>query len=218
MSTPTISENLFELLCSQRSVKYERIPEGVQKTADYRVLIDSIVLITEIKQLEPNDADKEMEKVWGLPDSPGAIAPAARVQGLIKDAYPQIKKSSEAKWPTMVVLYNNSGPWNWIDTFTISKAMFGLFSIKLGLQENQEITVIDHGYRGKRAVTKDSYKSLSAVGVLDKQGNTISLDCYHNPFATIPLDPLLLTPLADAQYKHPNPHARGFVPWEPKKL
>jgi len=37
----------------------------------------------------------------------------------------------------MIVVYNNSGDWNWIDTFAVAKAMFGSYGIVLGLQPNQ---------------------------------------------------------------------------------
>jgi hypothetical protein len=57
--------------------------------------------------------------------------------GPLEQAYPQVKCSSEGKWHTMIVVYNNSGDWNWIDTFAVAKAMFGSYGIVLGLQPNQ---------------------------------------------------------------------------------
>ncbi|HLA75538.1 MAG TPA: hypothetical protein VJM76_06465 [Gammaproteobacteria bacterium] len=219
MSTPTISEDLFEQLCSQRRIACARISEGSQKTADYCVSLDSLTLVTEVKQLDPSDADKNLDKTWGTPNFPGAVAPSDRVQRLLEEAYSQVKRSCEGMRPTMIVVYNNSGPWNWIDTFTIAKAMFGSFGIVLGLQTNQKIAVTGHGYLGKRKVTKDTFRSLSVVGVLKRvKADAVRLDCYHNPFANIRVEPAILTTLADAQYMHPNPHDRGFVPWGPKKL
>lgn len=219
MSIPTISEDLFEQLCSQRGVACARIPEGSQKTADYRVSLDPLTLVTEVKQLDPNDEDKSLATVWGTSNSPCAVAPSDRVQGLLEDGYPQVKRSCEGSWPSMIVVYNNSGPWNWIDTFTIAKAMFGSFGIVLGLQTDQTIAVAGHGYLGERKVTKDTFRSLSVVGVLKRvKADVMGLDCYHNPFANDRVEPTLLTALADAQYIHPNPHHRGFVRWEPTKL
>ena len=219
MSILTISERLFEQLCSQRDVGCTRIPEGPQKTADYSVALGSLTLVTEVKQLEPNNQDKKLAKTWGTPSSPGAVAPSDRVQGLLDEGYPQVKRSCEAKWPSMIVVYNNSGRWNWIDTFTISKAMFGSVGFVLELQRDQAITVARHGYLGERRITKDTFRSLSVVGVLKQVNDTdLGLDCYHNPFAAVTVDPRLLTCLADEQYIHPNPHERGFVHWEPGKL
>lgn len=176
-------------------------------------------MITEVKQLNPSDEDKKLAEVWGTPQSPGALAPSDRIQGLLKEAYPQVKRSSEGNWPTMIVVYNNSGDWNWIDTFTVAKAMFGSYGIVLGLQPNQTIAVAGQGYFGQRTVTKDMFRSLSVVGVLKLvRAGAVEFDCYHNPFAHVPIEPALLADLADAQYIHPNPHDRGFVPWEPKKI
>jgi len=219
VSNRTISEIHFEKLCANRGVVCEHIPESTTKSADYRVSLGSTTLITEVKQLDPNDENKKFGEVWGTPQSPGAVAPSDRVQGLLDDGYSQIKRSSEGKWPTMIVVYNNSGEWNWIDTFTVAKAMFGSYGIVLGLQPDQTIDEIGRGYLGQRKVTKDTFRSLSAVGVLKHTGlDVLELCCYHNPFANVPIEPILLAKLANAQYIHPNPHDRGFVPWEPKQI
>lgn len=115
MSIRTISEIHFEKLCAKRGVMCERIPESTTKrarTADYRVSFDSVTLIIEVKQLDSNDADKRLGEVWNTRQSP-TFAPSNRVQGLLEDGYPQVKRSSEGKWPTMIVVYNNSGERNW---------------------------------------------------------------------------------------------------------
>jgi hypothetical protein len=219
VTTCTISERLFEKLCFARGVGCTRILESTEKTADYRVSLGSFILITEVKQLDPNNEDKKVRKVWGTPQSPCAVAPSDRVQGLLEEAYTQVKRSSEGKFPTMIVVFNNSGRWNWIDTFTVSKAMFGSFGIVLGLQPDSRIAVVGQGYLGQRKVTRNTLRSLSVVGVLKRvRTDAIRLDCYHNPFAHVVVEPTLLATLAAAQYVHPNPHDRGFVPWEPKKI
>lgn len=219
MSNRTVSEDYFETLCANRGVVCERIPESVTKTADYRVSLGSTMLITEVKQLDPNDEDKKLGEVWGTLQSPGVVAPSDRIQGLLDDGYCQVKRSSEGKLPTMIVVYNNSGAWNWIDTFTVAKAMFGSYGIVLGLQPDQTIDEVGRGYLGQRRVTKNTFRSLSAVGVLDS-GNSaeLKLFCYHNPFANVPIEPAVLAKIANAQYVHPNPHERGFVPWEPRQI
>jgi hypothetical protein len=147
------------------------------------------------------------------------LAPSDRVQRLISDGYAQIKRSADGNAPTMIVVYNNSGDWNWIDGFTVSKAMFGSFGFKLGLRADQTIAVTRHGYMNQRKVTKSTFRSLSVVGVMKRQAsNELHLDCYHNPFANIPVSPELLSPLAASQFIHPNPHDDGFVMWEPTKI
>jgi hypothetical protein len=116
----------------------------------------------------------------------------------------------------MIVVYNNSGEWNYIDSFTVSKAMFGTFGFVLALQRSQAIGVAGHGYMGERKTTKDTFRALSVVGVLKHvRPDALGLECYHNPFATFPVDHAALASLADAQFVHPNPHDRGYIPWQP---
>jgi hypothetical protein len=219
VSTPTISEELFENLCAERGIGCARVPASTEKTAaDYRVSLGSLTLVTEVKQLDPSGEDKKLAEIWGTPQS-FTVAPSDRVQSLLEEGYPQVKRSSEDKWPTMIVIYNNSGRWNWIDNFTVTKAMFGEYGIVLGLQADQMIAVVGQKYFGQRKVTKDTFRCLSVVGVLKRAGaDAIGPDCYHNPFTNVPVEPTLLRSLADAQYVHPNPHDRGFVPWKPKKI
>ena len=60
---------------------------------------------------------------------------------------------------------------------------------------------------------------LSVVGVLEfRKPDKLELVCYHNPFANMPIEPVVLAKIANAQFVHPNPHERGFVPWEPKQI
>jgi hypothetical protein len=216
---PTVSEDIFEALCDKKGIRCTRIPEKDKKTADYLVSLEKLTLVVEVKQIDPNAGDKELSKVWGNQNSPGIESPSKRVQKLLEDGYPQVKGSSEGKWPTMIALYNNSGPWNFVDTWTVSKAMFGLFGFVCTLKPGSSITVSGHGYFGERKLTKNTFRHLSIVGVLKKEGSErISLKCYHNPFATIPVEPSLLKSIAEEQYIHLDPHKRGFVPWEPKKI
>lgn len=216
METRTISEKLFENLCRSRCVECVRIPETTHMTADYRLSLGSLDFITEVKQLDPNDNDEKLAKSWSNPNSPPVPAPSERVKSLLKRGYPQVKRLSDGKLPTMIVVYNNSEIWNWIDTFTVTKAMFGACGIVLRFLPNQTVSVIGQGFFGKRSITKDMCRSLSVVGVLEHDhANELTLDCYHNPFAHVTAEPKMLAKLADNQYMHPNPHDRGFISWEP---
>jgi hypothetical protein len=55
VSIRTVSEELFEKLCPARGMGCARIPESAKKTADYEVSLGSLILITEVKQLDPNE-------------------------------------------------------------------------------------------------------------------------------------------------------------------
>jgi hypothetical protein len=89
MSTRTTSEELFERLCAQKHLEYVRIPEGAAKTADYRLTLGRVTLITEVKQLDPSPDEQHIAETWGTRQSPGAIAPSDRVQGFLEEGYPQ---------------------------------------------------------------------------------------------------------------------------------
>jgi hypothetical protein len=212
----------FEQLCANRGVGCERISVTKNaKSPDYRVLIPPMVLITEVKQLDPNSEDTKHSKTWGTRQSVGAFSVPGRVRDKLTDGYPQVKRLSEGKFPTMIVVYNNAGEWNLLSEFTITTAMFGSYGFVLESQPDQTIEVGRQGHLGNRKVTKGTLRSLSAVGVLVHTGTgsgVLELYCYHNPFAKEAIKPDLLAKLASAQFVHPNPHQGRFVPWKPKRI
>ena len=148
----TASEALFERLCAARGVPVSRIATTNTRTADYRLALGTTTCVAEVKQLDETAEDRQMATHWGTHHSDGAVAPSGRVRGLLQDAYPQIKASAAGTAPGMIVLENNTGPWNRIDTFTVSKAMFGSFGFVLGLTQGSTISMKGHGYLGKRTV------------------------------------------------------------------
>ena len=204
-----------------RGVVCERIPETIAKSPDYRVLIPPMELITEVKQLDPNNEDERLSKIWGTPQSPGAFSATRRVRDKLAEGYRQVNRLSEGKLPTMIVVYNNAGEWNLLSKFTITTAMFGSYGFVYESQPDRSIEVIRRGHLGNRKVTKGTLRSLSAVGVLEhKEIGSEELEqcCYHNPFAQVPIEPNLFAELASNQYSYDNPHEGTNVRWEPKRI
>ena len=219
MSERTISEMYFEKLCLARGIACERIPESDARTPDYRVAIDSVELMTEVKQLDPNREDKRLREIWDTPQSPGAFDATRRIRKMLADGYPQIKRLSEGKFPAMIVIYNNAGEWNLLDAFAITTAMFGDYGFRYESKPDQSLEVTRQVHFGNRITTEGTCRSLSAVGVLECTGSgTLVLCCYHNPFAEVPIEPKLLAKLASDQYVTANPHKGRYVPWEPKRI
>jgi hypothetical protein len=219
MSERTISEIYFEKLCLDRGVTCERILKSDRRTPDYRVVIDSMELITEVKQLDPNREDERLREIWDTAQSPGAFDAARRVREALADGYPQVKRLSEGKFPAMIVVYNNAGEWNLLNDFAITTAMFGDYGFVFGSTPDQSIEVTRQGHLGERKVTEGTFRSLSTVGVLERAGSgVLGLRCYHNPFAEVPIEPKLLAKLASDQYVKPNPHKGTYVPWEPRRV
>ena len=221
MNICTISEQYFEILCTNRGVVYERIPETTTRSPDYRVLIPPMDLITEVKQLDPNKNDEEHRKTWGTPQSPGGHDATRRVRDKLAEGYRQVKTLSGGKLPTMIVVYNNAGEWNLLDKFTISTAMFGSYGIVYESQPDRSIEVIRRGHLGNRTVAKKRRRYLSVVGVLERKetvSENLELCCYHNPFAKVRIEPNLLAELASNQYCFDDPHEGINVHWEPKRI
>ena len=182
-------------------------------------MIDSMVLITEVKQLDPNSEDERLRKLWGTPQSPGAFDATRRVRDKIADGYPQVKKLSGDKSPTMIVVYNNAGEWNLLDHFAITTAMFGEYGFVYESKPDQSIEVTRQGRLKNRKITEGRCRFLSAVSVLERtKPGEIELCCYHNPFAKIPIEPKSLAKLASNQYAMPNPHQGRYVSWEPTRI
>ena len=221
VSNYTKSEKYFEKLCMNRGVVCKRIPETIAKSPDYRVWIPPMVLITEVKQLNPNKKDEKHRKTWGTPQSPGAFSVPKRVRDKLAEGYRQVKRLSGGKFPTMIVVYNNAGEWNLLSKFTIKTAMFGSYGVEFESLPDRSIEVIRRGHFENRKVTKETLRYLSVVGVLERKetgSENLELCCYHNPFAKVPIEPNLLAELASNQYCFDDPHKGRDVQWEPKRI
>jgi hypothetical protein len=178
-------------------------------------------LITEVKQLDPNNEDERLSKIWGTPQSPGGYDATRRVRDKLAEGYRQVKRLSKGKLPTMIVIYNNAGEWNLLDEFTISTAMFGSYGVEFGSLPDRSIEVIRRGHFENRKVTKETLRYLSVVSVLERKetgSENLELCCYHNPFAKVPIEPNLLAELASNQYCFDDPHEGMNVWWEPKLI
>ena len=218
MTQPTISERLFEKLCDERGISWDRIPEQGITTADYRVILSCGPIVVEIKQLDLNEADQHLDQNWSEGEVVMGGPPVKRVQGVLSTGYKQIKISTEGKLPGIILLYNNAGPLNRIDAFTVSRAMYGEFAIGFSIIESK-VQQTSAGYKGRRKVTQETMRALSAVLVLNERQTEMSYaTAYHNPFAACPIAPGILAEIAESQFLHPDPHGTKIIQWEPQKL
>lgn len=217
MTNLTISERLFESLCATHNVPCRRIPSGTSKTPDYEIILGAQRIVVEIKQLDENDEDKRINRALDATIANyGSSAPTARLRKQIAQGYRQLKSAAREGQQCLLITYNNSGFLNFIDSFTVTTAMFGSFGFGLGLTTARQIAVTSHGFLGGRKVTRNTCKQLSAIGVLnDTRADALSLEVYHNPYAVVPIPPSVIAPLAMSQFRHPEPHSGTFVSWEP---
>lgn len=220
VTSATISENLFEALCGTRGIRCERVPVGKGKTPDYEIVLGFQRLAVEVKQLDSNGKDERINQVLDAgADFDGVVSPAQRVRDQIARGYRQLKAAAREGQPCLLVIYNNAGFLNFIDSFAVTTAMFGTYGVRLALTPQDEIRVVGQHFMGNRRVTRNSCKQLSAVGVLkDARSGSLRLEVYHNPFALVPVDSSVMALLASSQFRHPNPHDGAFVPWEPAEI
>ena len=215
----TKSEALFEQLCAARKISCIRIEEGADRTPDYRVTLNRSLVYVEVKQLDPNEKDgkaKEKRKAGCITT---AVAPTKRVRDQIAKAYNQLKPYGKHGHPCIIVLYNNAGLMNYIDSFTVTSAMFGGFGFRLTLDESQKIQVSGHGFLGGRKLTRNTCRGISAVCVLEgSQSKDLRVTAYHNPYATNTIPPTDLAVLAVNQLRHDDPHTGQFVALLPHEI
>ena len=212
MTKRTISEGLFEGLCDARGVRWHRIPEGDTPTPDYEIALGAQPVIVEIKQLDPNERDKEVNQA--LLRGEGVVngsTVARRLRQQIASAYRQLKPAARKGQPCLLVVYNNAGRLSFIDSFTITTAMFGTYGVHIGLTRKDEVREIGRGFTKNRRLQRNECRGLSAIAVLDGRHQEPRVEAYHNPFALVPIDPRSMAALATAQFRHPNPHERGSV-------
>jgi len=206
VTVETISENLFKKHCAERGVPCRRIPEDGRKVADFELTLGCGLAVAEIKQLDPNECDLAFE---ALPHGTvgSGYAPVGRIRNLLSSAYLQIKPYAAAGQPGIVVCYNNAGGLNYIDNYTLTRAMFGGMAVYLGLNHDGVIHQTGQGFTDNRKVTRNTCRGLSAVCVLSTPGrDSTKLVVYHNPYASHPLPPSALRALADAQFDYDDPH------------
>jgi len=70
-SAPNVSERLFEAFCRDAQIECVRIPQSTAKTPDYLITVDGNEIVCEVKQIEPNDADRQDGAAWENYDEEG---------------------------------------------------------------------------------------------------------------------------------------------------
>jgi hypothetical protein len=211
----TVSEQLFERLCSGKGIPCLRIPTCRSKTPDYEITLGSQRVAVEVKQLDENEEDKQINQALDAGLVTGGISPTARLRKQIAEGYLQLKAVAREGQPCLLVVYNNSSALNWIDAFTVTTAMFGSFAVRFGRTTTGRTEIVGHGFMGKRKVTRNTCRRLSAIGVLqDANSGSLGFEVYHNSYSVAPIPPDAIAALADAQFIHHDPHHGSFVTLE----
>ena len=220
MTVRTKSESLFEKICTNRDVLWERVPEADERTPDYEIKIGESAVTVEVKQLDPNELDLAMIARRERGDSPSIVSPRARVRTKIADSISQFKRASARHAPCMLCLYDNTQNFQILDWFAIIGAMYGDFAIGLDLNEDdQGWHKAAQGYFGDRKLTRNKCTRISAIAALDAmRSRTGTVTVYHNVFAANPIAPEALRSFADRQFIHDAPHTGNFVTMQPREI
>lgn len=170
-----------------------RIEETTTKTPDYKINVDGLDIVVEIKQVDPSKEEKALLREF---EEKGHIVhgdtPGDRVRSKIKSAGPQLSKPSKGKCPSILVLYNNL-PFvlgNPVEPYNIRVGMYGLETIVLSVPKDysKSPSVIDRKFGPKRKLTEEHNTSISAVAVLiNRNDKDLWLNIYHNIYAEVQL-------------------------------
>ena len=188
----TLSESLFEKICDAHSISWEKITTAAESTADYRIFPTAMEVVAEVKQIDFNKEDEEVEEKL----SRGELVESSyergkRVRSKIRDANPQLAPHSRKGVPTILVLYGNVRPHLYTDPYDIRAAMYGLEQHCFIVPKHPS----DRSFFGdkklgpKQGMTEQHNTSISALGVISGSLEMLELTIYHNVYARVRLPP-----------------------------
>ena len=204
-----VSELLFEDYCDRVEIDWNRIEEEDDaQTPDYELVLDGQTIIAEVKEITRNREEQESyrlleERGYGkvLGGEPGA-----RVRKKINVSSPQIKAKTKGRYPGILVLCDNGQIAGHLSPRQIMTAMYGQMVMDMAIPWDTSISPCITGARlgKKRKMTNDANTSISAIGalvVVTAPDLELELHIYHNAFAAVPVDPILLACRGIVQYQ-----------------
>lgn len=206
----TESEDLFETYCKERGYSFKRIEvipdEG--RFPDYEVVTPRGSVVCEVKQVNPNDEDKEETRrlvSYGHADSSRELG--KRVRKLLKEACDQLGRFRDDPRPCIAVLVDTTYG-DYLSPSNIEAAMFGDLIVLLPVASGDGEAVFTYG-RNRRLNTKRGLY-LGAVVVLTRDGR---LNIYHNPYAQKRVPPECFPSPQDRHFMkkgHPDESGHGW--------
>jgi hypothetical protein len=193
----TRSENLFRDYCNLRGYVANRLsaPADGGPFPDYEVVIGTNRIVVEVKELNPNPADKNMakiiqeERIECFGQERGR-----RVRTHIEDAERQLRRYESQKVPCLVVLYDNII----VDGFSPNLPN-PLFPTNPLNPDHIEVGM-------NRTLRPGHHDNISAVATLHDHDSSygLFLVVYHNFFAKNPLPKSVFTDSKDRQIEKPG--------------
>jgi hypothetical protein len=109
----TVSEALFERFCRETGIQFRRLNETIEqggKTPDYELFVDQQLVVTEVKQLDPNEQERRVARQLNQRGCTEVYSetPGRRVREKINSAMPQLKARAMDQYPALLILYDNT--------------------------------------------------------------------------------------------------------------
>ncbi len=220
----TKSEILFLDYCKLRGYVANRLsaPAGGGRFPDYEVLIGTSRIIVEIKELQPNLADKNMaDAIQGRRIQVFGDEMGRRVRTHIEDAERQLRRYESQGVPCMVVLYDNiivngfrpnppelfpADVMNPLYPGYIEVGMYGHQVARVRIHPDGRTESLGDVRGNKRTLRSGHQDNISAVATLHDydSSNGLFLIVYHNFFAKNPLSKSVFIDAKDRQIEKPG--------------
>ena len=184
----------LQLFCKRNAIAFRRISESEERTPDYELTIGVIRVIAEVKDIELNEEEKDVQEKMkiGQMRSWGSKL-GSRVRDAINKANKQIKKLTLGKIPGILVLFDTRPwPFNILYSYEIKVAMYGFETYDFSISKDfSPPTIVGRRFGEGQKCTPSHNTSTSAVAVLelDKQSGAYKIVIYHNKHSAAPLSP-----------------------------
>ena len=186
----TVSELLFEELCTKCGFQFEKIVESSKKSPDYFLQIRNYKFVVEVKQIDLNKEEKQIlntdPALWGEYEATYGEIPGQRIRSKIRTSMRQMKAVNCSQLPFLLVIYNNTDFWDeYTSPESVRVAMYGIEAILISSKPapGGGATILSRWYGPEKSITISHNTSLSGIAILKKTDDGISLDIYHNYFA-----------------------------------
>jgi hypothetical protein len=216
----TLSETLFEQLCSTHQIRFEPIPtvDG-QRTADYRIWLGTLETIVEVKQIDSSEQEKKLLATGEDENIPAVISIISkRIRNKFDDAKRQLKNLSCGRLPALLVLYDNTNGLSGMDNESIMNAMHGDEVVEVerlrGSNKQGILRIFDTFGKKNRKIGRHHNRSVSAIGrLLINNAGKPMLFLFHNEYATNPLSNGLAKLIAVRQFIRPASVSNEYRHW-----
>jgi hypothetical protein len=214
----TKSERCFEEFCRQKGIRYKRIAESKTPTPDYDIFVPRRKIVVEVKEITPNKEEKQAQNELAKKKFVfGWFTPGQRIRKKISESVPQIKNRTNHRYPGILVLFDKGFIAGHLDPYDIRVAMCGLETVQIVFPNDSQLSPysVRTKYGPKRKMTPEHNTSISAIGVLyARRHSSIEMVIYHNMFAGVPLDPMLLNRYEIPQYRLNQSQPDVIADWE----